>query len=622
MRRIALIVLAVLFVAPTVAGGAVTVTAAQNGTATPSPTPTPNATATETPEAGPSDGLIDRLSNERSSPYNYTWLSSSPTIEYPDRDKSLRALRQPARSFVYARYDDPSLINALMGSQPPDKELAPDSLVRVNQVQLFASTEGEYKLVTVYWSENRTRANTSEFDGPVPYAHNQTVERRQITFEGDELYQVVNVSLIPHFDRTVQVTMWLENEQGERVAKWTFKHRTNPQFQSSPVNSLLGKWAFAFRNALLPAVGFGLLGMFGAKATLEGWGPIKGTARGPGYGTVTWAILIGFIAMFLVPSAGFYYQLAVVIENAPWIMGLIVGGMTYAYRLTDHNPVRTVGFLRRELFDSRSFNRPRPNPDERGPEAVADGGAQAVQQELGGSGHVFEELTDAFYSELPELPIAKSGGTYKVVPPGLTAFLAAMFVGREEFDPEAIGTREIVRNGRIDDIIHIDPGVGHALIHEKERLVNALPWTVLKKEYADREADPTWQGKAVAAGLTLLILLGPPVGLWVAFGQLWNIAPLGAAIGVVVTAMMALTAEQGELEFAPAPVHYRPVEQHLPALRRGYKQSKESETSDERARRLQAMTTKEAREDKRKEQQTFVDVLIGDADLAEDGGEG
>ncbi|MDZ7701813.1 MAG: hypothetical protein U5J98_06940 [Halobacteriales archaeon] len=192
---------------------------------------------------------------------------------------------------------------------------------------------------------------------------------------------------------------------------------------------------------------------------------------------------------------------------------------------------------------------------------------------------------------------------------GIRPAFARLFANAAEFDPSDIGTRELIRIGRLDDIIHIDPGAPEALTHKPARLINQLPWFVLKRDYADRETDPTSAGKAIAAVLSLFILLTPGAAGWVAIDALWNAGPIGLVIGAVVTLTAMYTAEDGHIEFDTAPVHYQKAEQNLTGFRRAYKEAKEDQNAIDRARRAEAETVQEAREDQDAENETFIDVI-------------
>lgn len=610
MRNAALLALVALLLVPLAAGGVLA--AAPNGTATPANTPadtptataTPTASPTPTPEPTPTVPRADRiaeLQDDLSSPYDYSWLKQpgEPAPGTGGDIPPVRALPSVERGFVGAQYQDPSLLDVAFGSEARYIDLEHDDLVRTNTVQLYASAAGDYDLIIVYWQENRTRVNDSGINRPVAYAYNQTVRQRNVTFDGRTLYTYHNVSLTPHFDETWRVTMWLENADGERVAKWVFRHRSNPQFQSVGITSLVGAWGFTFRNGVGPGIAGAIIGLFGARWTLRRVG------RGPGYGVVMWAVMLGVLSLFILPTAGFYYQVAVVLQNLPWVMGLSIAVVAFAIGLTFHEDVRRIAFHQRELGEAKSssfmFGR-----------AAADGGVDVAADELRGPAELFDELTGAIFADMPEVPVVRTGDTYRVPVEGIRPFFARLFARAAEFDPSDIATRFPIREGRLDDIIVVDPSGEEAVVHKPARLVRALPWDTMKREYAERDITPGTADKALAAALSLLIALGPPVGGWVVADALWNIGPVGMVVGILVTAVAAYTAEDGWIDFEPAPEHYKKAEENITVLQRAYSDAADQRDARKAAWEERARSVREAREDQQAERRTITAELIGE----------
>ncbi|MDZ7701814.1 MAG: hypothetical protein U5J98_06945 [Halobacteriales archaeon] len=293
----------------------------------------------------------------------------------------------------------------LFGTASPWVEIDQERTVRTNSIQLYSSAFGElagdYELVIVYWEKKQTQVQTDVGNRSVTYAANQTVERKTVTIEEDELYSYTNVSLPPHVDRTMEVTMWLERG-GERAfeAQWTFNHRTNPLYKSLSINSFAGAWAFSFSNALGPGIVGGVLGLIGSQWVLRRIG------RGPGYGVVAWGIAIGIVSLFIVPTAGFYYQVAVVLKNMPKAMGGVVFIIVFSIGLTLHEPARKVGFWQRHLFDAKTMG------TAAGGGATTDGGHRtlhrAISESLGNKADVFDQMAEGMFADLPEVPIIRT----------------------------------------------------------------------------------------------------------------------------------------------------------------------------------------------------------------------
>lgn len=600
----ALLAVAVLlsFAVPIVAGAPGTSTAtADNSTPTANPTATvgQSPTATPTPTTTPAASIDEQRAAFRDGPYGIEDLRDGGTEAVPDID-GVRALGEPTMGFAAVRYKDPSLFNAIFGTEAPWQELASTSTVQQNSVQLYGSAfgavAGEYDLVIVYWQPKPMQVQTAAGNQTVEYAANQTVARQNITFGGDEVYSYNNVTLEPHYEQTYQATMWLERG-GEPVgARWTFTHRSNPEARAVSIGSEADAWAYSMRNVGFPGIGGVIGGIILGRLTL------RRTGRGPGYGIGAWLIIVSFT--FAIVGGIAYYQIAVILQNFPQVMGLSIGVIAFAGTLTLHEPVRTIGFWRRELFDAITRDR--------GARATADGG----QLEWGDGtslGELFDELSEAVRADLPEVPVVRTGESYRVPVVGVRPFFARLFARAAEFDPQGIATRMKIDEGRLDDIIFVDPNSDEAVTHDPARIARALPWDTLRAQ--NEPEDITAVDEAWAAILSLGILVLPGAVGWQVFGNLFNIPVVGFLIGLVVTAIFAYSAEDGRLEFEAAPPHFKTAEDQLTVLQKAYKEAAEDQDAREEARTERAKTVKEARDDRDAEGTTIMDVLTDDADL-------
>lgn len=562
-------------------------TAAQNERQT--ATPTEAQTATPTPTTpGPEDVRV------RNGPYDIVELRAMGQREGRDASPSVRGIGDPPRGFAAARYRDPSLIDAVQGNPGPWKEVAAGDTIEQNRIQIYGSAfgdvAGEYELVIVYWNEETTQVDNHS----VAYAANQTVQREKVTFAKEDLYSYHNVSLPSHTEQTVKMTMWLERDD-EKVdgAQWSgIKHRSNPESESVSIDSAAGAWGFALRNAVLPGIASLIAGLVSARAVL------RQTGRGPGYGLGSWLFITGLVGFFVAAIA--YYQIAVILSNLPWVMGVSIGVIAFAAGLTFHQPVKKIGFERRELRDAVTI--PGGSPASKATDGgVAQGGVFGGDD---GGAEMFDEFTEALYRDLPEIPAVRTDDGYRVPVLGLRPFFARIFANAALLDVSNIATRQKVGVGRLSDIIVVDPDSETAVEHKPARLVRVLPWDTL-------DENASWVEELVAGLLTAVILFAPASTGWIAFERLMNIPTVGMFLGILVTIIISYSAEDGWIEFEPAPPHYHRAEDTLTGLQRAYKESKEDKSSKEEAWEERAKTAREGREDRAAEQRTVTDKILG-----------
>lgn len=546
-----------------------------------------NSTATETP-AGDDDLAAEDV-DVGDGEYDIVELRQMGRAQGQDASPAVRAIGDPPRGFAAIRYRDPTLIDAVQGNPGPWQEVEPGGTIEQNKIQVYGSAfgqvSGDYDLVIVYWERDTTQVDNHT----VAYAANQSVQRQTITFAEDDLYSYHNVSLPPHTDNTVQMTMWLER-RGEKVdgAQWSsVEHRSNPESASVNINSAAGAWGFALRNAVIPGIVSLIAGLVSARAVL------KQTGRGPGYGLGSWLFITALVGFFV--SAIAYYQIAVILSNLPWVMGLSIGVIAFAAGLTFHQPVKKIGFERRELRDAVTI--PGGSPANK----ATDGG---VAESLDGGAEMFDEFTEALWRDMPEVPAVRTDDGYRVPVLGLRPFFARIFSNAALLDVSNIATRQKVKQGRLSDIIVVDPGSERAVEHKPARLVRVLPWDTL-------DESASWVEELVAGVLTAAILFGPASTGWVVFERLMNIPTVGLGLGILVTIIISYSAEDGWIEFDAAPPHYQRAEDTLTGLQRAYKESKEDQTSKEEAWEERAKTAAEGREDRAKEQRTVTDEILG-----------
>lgn len=554
-------------------------------TATPEPTPTPTDTPASTPEPTPTPTPGSVSTGE----YSITELRENGRAQGVENLESVRSLGDPPEGFAAARFKSRNLFNVIRGSPGSWTQIQQGSLVQDDSIQVYGSafgeTSGDYNLVMVFWQQETVQTG----NGSQQAAVNQSVKEQTITFDEDELYSYHNVSLPTHLGTAVQATMWLERD-GEPVdgVKWRFKHRSNPESTGTNIETSAGAWGFAFANAVLPGIISVVLGLLGAKAAL------KRIGRGPGYGVVSWLLILAVVGSMVATAA--YYQLAVILHNVPIVMGLLIGAVAFGAALTFHNPVKTIGFVRRELAEAET----NPNMDET--RTSADGGQTPGASNDGGA-ELFDEFTEALYSEMPTMPAVRTDDGYKVPVAGIRPAIARFFASAAVLDLSSIKTREKVTKGPVDDIIQVDPSQDEAVIHEPARLVRVLPIDTL----AD---DAESLDRLISYGLTAAIVVAPAAfGAW-ALNVTWGLPIVGGLIGSLATITMAYSAEDGWIDFTPAPPHYKRAEDSLTVLQRAYKHASEDERATKQIYEERAKTAEEARRESTTERRKVTDSIL------------
>lgn len=599
MRRAALLGL-ILALVGIVLLGAVSMDAA--ATPTPSNETTATATATVSPSPTPVEAdpdVREKVEDIRDGPYSIVELRKDGDVPPGSGvPKAARALGNPPRGFVGARYRDPTLIDALTGSQGAWQQIGPTKLVQQDRVQLYGSAfgdvAGDYELVIVYWQVDHARVNNNT----VPYAANQTIDTQTVTVGGGQnLYTFTNVSLRQHVDATWKVTMWLERG-GEKVdgVQWHFKHRSNPAQEAAPaIGSKADLWAWGIGNIGLPGIVGVIVGLVGSRVTL------RRTARGPGYGIKSWILILFFVGLFVAMIA--YYQIAVILQHFPQVIGISIGIVAYAAGLTIHPEEKKIGFLRRELFDAVTV----PGDSAILQSRATDGGALDVDD---AGAEAFEELTEAIKLDLPEVPAVRTQDGYKIPTEGVKSFFARLFADAATLNLEGVATRQTVNDGRLDEIIVVDPKSNQAVEHKPAKIKRMLPWDSMKYDAEETGEQPTVYEKTFAAVLSGVIVVGPPLAGMALADHLLNLPSVGFLIGLVGTAIIAYTSEDGWIDYVPAPPMYKRAEDSLTMLQKALSWSAEEESARKALYRERATTASEAREQQTEERKTVTDRIL------------
>ena len=444
---------------------------------------------------------------------------------------------------AFVKYSTLSLINS------QDKELTPSTRVETNtltfETSAYVDAVGEYEVVLVYWTpETTTGPNGQERT----YAAGQEVQRVGIDVEKGR--DASRIALQPHFDETVQVTMWLERD-GQLVdgARWRFEHQSNPLAQSPAfsVDSEGDLFRWGGINILLPAI----VSLFVSRKTADHVFEriVIGGQKGLGF----WLVLSGVI---FIGAAGFAtFATAAVLANAPAVVGVVVGliGLVLMLGLRDADAER-AGFFQRRLDD----------------DAVTPTGDEAASSRL-----VPNRIKT----------VVSRGGTLYAPAKGITPMIARYWA-----DPAAVPRSDLttVDEGDADSdlerMYEVDPTSDEVLTHSPATLsfapslttdvddselteppegdgIAALPGAI-EASLSNYAAKINWSFLAVAIGGGALGYFG---GMAVFGAQL-----VAVALALVPVLIAGTVAVDGEMSVEPAPYHYSDVRATVATERQEY----------------------------------------------------
>lgn len=443
---------------------------------------------------------------------------------------------------AFVKYSTLSLINSQTKPLEPSTEVQTNTLTF--ETSAYVDAVGEYEVVLVYWEPETTTVDGQKRT----YAANQEVQR--VGIDVDKGRDASRIALQPHFDETVQVTMWLERD-GELVegARWRFKHRSNPLAQSPAfdVNSEGDLFRWGGINILLPA----LISLFVSRKIADHVFDriVIGAQKGLGF----WVILSGLI---FVGTAGFAtFATASVLANAPAVVGVVVGliGLILMLGLRDADAEK-AGFFQRRLDD----------------DAITPTGDQAASSRL-----VPNRIKT----------VVSRGGTLYAPAKGLLPMLARYWA-----DPAAVprGDLNTVDEGDADSdlerMYEVDPTSDEVLTHSPATLsfspsltvdvdddelaeppdgdgVGSLPGAI-STSLSNGAAKLNWLFLAVTIGGGALGYFG---GVAIFSAQL-----VGVALALIPVLLAGTVAVDGRMSVEPAPYHYSDVRATVATERQEY----------------------------------------------------
>jgi hypothetical protein len=444
---------------------------------------------------------------------------------------------------AFVKYSSLSLINS------QQKPLTSSTRVETNtltfETSAYVDAVGEYEVVLVYWTPETTTGPNGQ---QRTYAAGQEVQRVGIDVEKGR--DASHISLQPHFDETVQVSMWLERD-GELVdgARWRFEHQSNPLAQSPAftVDSEgdLFRWGGIY--ILLPA----LASLFVSRKIADHVFDriVIGAQKPLGF----WLVLSGVI---FIGAAGFAtFATAAVLANAPAVVGIVVGliGLILMLGLRDADAEK-AGFFQRRLDDN----------------AVTPTGDEAASSRL-----VPNRIKT----------VVNRGGTLYAPAKGLSAMIARYWA-----DPAAVPREDLttVDEGDADSdlerMYEVDPTSDEVLTHSPATLTFSPSLTV---DIEDDEIEDPPEGDGIAALPAAIStslsniskklnwsFLGVAVGGG-AIAYFAGMAVFGAQLVAATLALLPVlvagtVAVDGKMSVEPAPYHYSDVRATVATERQEY----------------------------------------------------
>lgn len=537
--------------------------------------------------------------------YDLSTLTDGGTIQAGAPD-SVRFMGQYGSAAL--RYDP---VGPLLSER---KYLSPDTTLHTNTIKLRTvrlapadELDRTLNVTVVAWERGTRVEEVGNGTAERPAAVNQTVYRQQVDLGRG--YDNATIQIPPNYDRTRHVTMWIEEFT---EARWTFEHRSVPSTQAVDIDTKGEAWSFVAQTALIPGLFGVLVGAFAGRETL------KKTTSGPRWGLTIWAIITAVLLAAVLSTA--YFQVAVVLNYFPWLLGGVLAVLGYGLALWFAGSPSKVGFYRVELFDARlGPSEHEVEVDELSPqdagdaEPLADGGLlvngddendDEGRDENNGPGSGLSEIKEVRYVDLVELPaMERPDGKIGVPESGLRPFLARLFADPATLDKSDLVTLVSVDEGELDEIVLVDPESDETVTHEHAHLERR--WPVLHA--MDEDADTVTKLGMTAA--MLVVVAGVPAAGW-SIGAQFGVPLLGGALATLVPLVSGHEAKDGEVDFEPANQHFQRAQATLIDLQREQADGKTAEDFRQQAWQERARTAQEAVELAAQHDRTLTEEML------------
>lgn len=532
---------------PTATSTATTTPTATPGLATtPAATATPTVTSTATATATPSP-------TPTATPVPPNADDGPPTAEF-----SLRELRYQGE-IVDSRYPSlrvagesvafwsvaypPTGFNSYGSASAKTTYLQSNTTVHRNKVRLFAThpfdgEQHEYTATVVYWNpETRSigpNGNQTERVANVTRTGTQT-----LSF-GPGFKRYDDLKLAGYYDGTRRVTVFLADQDGERVGQWTFKQASIKSAQPVNIDSRGELWSWVMWWVFLPSLaGVGIVGFLVPKwRKSAGAGPNRmGTMLGGG-------LLIGGVSL----TVG-YYALTSLVAAIPIVIPATITYLVATILLNDTSDVRSV-----ELWQFDTMNVTSPVDPDAFTKDIVDGRNKTVST-----------------IEMP-------GGDTAVYQKGFGPFIARLNGMYAQFSVDNVRSR-IEMGGNPDEIVVVDQDLDELIDHVPEGILFRWPWRSYNSEDLPEDPDAIGVseyrkasvlpdsiglGNYIATGILALIVGGACFGSHQYLGSwMWGLAvivPLAIFYAEPVDGYATTVAARGHARSALANMFYADFE--------------------------------------------------------------
>lgn len=548
-------------------------------------TPTPSANSTETPASTPTS----------------TPQPQGSASESSNGSLSLEELRRPG--------------NAVGGEAPPgvrrldlgavaitynpaapfsseQKYLSAGTVLNTNDISLYSTRFGdsiEPREVTLHvaYYEVTERQSTTESGGTTTETVATNVTRQKVDTTLGTGYSTANVSLVPHYDSQVQMTMWLTDGDGDPIegARWTnIKQRTDPASEPAGINDKGDLWHYV----LLNVVGVGVVGMLGGFGV--GRHILNEIGRGPGYSMMTYGI-VGVILTIAI-GASLYMFASSVLANIPMVWGVLIAFIAFAgYIEAGGAPGKRFLFEQDVLTEAKS--------------------------------PTGEDIYDTTYERVQSMTgIEREDGTLGLPATGIRPAIARYFADAATLDDLDLSTR-VDTEGDFDEKFVADPESDDVLVHTPAH----LKWNpTLVHPAAPDAPDSGFGALADLFGRVnwpfILGSIGLVGGGWFAAQATIGFPAAGAVVGLVGVYALGTEARDGKAEFAPAPIHYRSAKATVKNLNVEYDDAKTIEEAEKARWQAEATTAAELREREARRAKTTSQKLAEETAGVEFGADG
>lgn len=427
-------------------------TASSTPTTTPTATPTPTATGTPTATSSPTPTATPVPPNADDGP---------PTSEFDLRelryqgeivDSRYPSLRVADESIAFWSVAYPPTGFNSYGSQSAKTTyLQSNTTVHRNKVRLFAThpfdgEQHQYEATVVYWTPD-TRSTGPNGNQTERVANVSRTATQTLTF-GPGFKRYDDLKLAGYYDGTRRVTVFLANQDGDRVGQWTFKQASIKSAQPVNIDSRGELWNWVGIWVFLPTVVLTGLSTRVAPSLRKRGGPPGRLPHMLGFG-----ILVGAVSM----TVG-YYALTSLVAAIPLVFPITIAYIVFAIQLNDKGEIQ-----RTDLF--QFFTNEVQSPVD------ADATVPEINE----------------YDRKTVQTIALDGKRV-IYNKGFGPFIARLNDCYAEFDIENAVNSRFKRKDGNEEILFVDEDVDEILEHIKEGVLLAWPWRTYSND--DLPDDP------------------------------------------------------------------------------------------------------------------------------------